>query len=749
MRPIFLLALTLKLCANQNPESGSIEGSVTDAEKAPIAAALVRVEPGGRQAVTGHDGRFHLSSLPLGPVKLTVTAKGFFSGARTDLDLSLEPRAAIEITLQREAVLEQSVVVTGSGTQSLLVEAPVRTELLTQGQIAAQGARNLAEALTGSLPGVRIESNCQNCGWTAIRMNGLEGPYTQILEDGLPTLSGASMVYALDQLPTAFFENVEVVKGGASSLYGPNAVAGVVNLVRREPQENRFQIDAQTGVYRNRPETSGGFTGQLNNIGRGWAADFYYRGHQRTHSDLDRDGFTDLTRRVANGGGATLFRRFMNDQARLTAGASAIADFRRGGNLIDLPPHETDITEQIHSYRSAGFARWNHSLSPAFYYNLSTSLSYLKRRSYYGAGFDPNAYGSTSNPLSTSDVSAGYQAGANTITAGFQHWSEHVKDVYTGYDRYTSQSFRNSGVYLQDEWRIGSRFALLGGIRGDKSNLLDHWIMSPRGNVRIGLTKTLNLRAGVSTGFRPPQIFDEDLHIAAAGGEAMLVRYAQGLREESSRSLTAALDYSTRLAGGPLQLGASFFWTRLDDVFQLTEVSDAGEDNRILERTNGAGSRFRGVEFNGRWRASSRLAFRGGGTFQLARYDEPEPIFGSLRYFRTPNRYGYAGADLSLPGGVELLNSFEFTGAMIVPHYAGYIAEDRLEKSGSFQVWNLILSREWKAGGDHRTLRLYLRGNNILNSFQKTFDQGPSRDSTYVYGPLSPRGLIAGMTMQF
>ncbi|NWF83810.1 MAG: TonB-dependent receptor, partial [Bryobacteraceae bacterium] len=280
MRLVMLFALAFKLGADELPVGGSIDGIVTDSERVPVAAASIRVEPGGRQTVTGADGRFRLWPLPLGPVTLTVTAKGFFSGARTELDLSLEPRAEVEITLQRDAVLEQSVVVTGSRTQSLLVEAPVRTELVTQEHVAAQGARSLAEALTASLPGVRIENNCQNCGWTAIRMNGMEGPYTQILEDGLPTLSGASMVYALDQLPTEFFENIEVVKGGASSLYGPNAVAGVVNLVRREPRGNHLRLDAQAGSYRGRPEYSGGFTGQMDKIGGGWAADFYYRGQQ-------------------------------------------------------------------------------------------------------------------------------------------------------------------------------------------------------------------------------------------------------------------------------------------------------------------------------------------------------------------------------------------------------------------------------------------------------------------------------------
>jgi outer membrane receptor for ferrienterochelin and colicins len=389
-------------------------------------------------------------------------------------------------------------------------------------------------------------------------------------------------------------------------------------------------------------------------------------------------------------------------------------------------------------------------VNPEFYYNLSTSLSYLKRDSYYGAGFDPNAYGDTRNPLSTTDASAGWQAGRHTLSSGFQFWHERIEDVYPGYERDTRQTFRNSGFYVQDEWRVNSRLAVLGGVRMDKSNLLNHWILSPRGNVRVGLTPSLSFRAGFSTGFRPPQIFDEDLHIAAVGGEAMLVRYAQGLRAESSRSLTSALDYVGRVGGRPLQLGASFFWTSLRDVFQLVETDQEMGGNRVFERTNGPGSRFRGVEFHGRWQLRRGLSMRGGGSFQQSRYQVPEPVFGSLRYFRNPNRYGYAGLDMDLPGGIELLQTLDLTGSMLVPHYAGFIPEDRLERSRTFQVWSFVLAKTIPLGSaDERRMRIYLRGNNLTNSFQRDFDQGPDRDSTYIYGPVAPRGLLAGVTVSF
>ncbi len=117
-------------------------------------------------------------------------------------------------------------------------------------------------------------------------------------------------------------------------------------------------------------------------------------------------------------------------------------------------------------------------MNPSFYYNLSSSLSYLNARQLLWGWFRPERYGDTRNPLSTTDASAGWQAGRHTLSSGFQFWHERIEDVYPGYARDTRQTFRNSGLYVQDEWRVNSRLAVLGGVRMDKSNLLDQWILS-------------------------------------------------------------------------------------------------------------------------------------------------------------------------------------------------------------------------------------------------------------------------------
>ncbi|MBK9167550.1 MAG: TonB-dependent receptor [Bryobacterales bacterium] len=723
---------------------GGISGRLVDEEGRPVAGA--RIEAGIRTAITGTDGGFLLTPLPPGTAILRALAANHYEGRKLAVEVREGVIGEIEIVLPLRTALEQSVVVTGTSTPYLTVDAPVRTELVTQQLTDALVKRTLTEALTATVPGVRVESNCANCGFTALRLNGLPGAYTQILEDGLPSVSGVSMVYGLDAIPTEFLEQLEVVKGGNSSLYGPNAVAGVVNLVRREPRENTFSADTMTGWHKGRPEQQAGLAAQIVSLPAEWTGDFYFRGIRRTQIDRDRDGFTELPRRELLAGGGTLYRRFLDGRASLAAGGSVSDEFRRGGSQFDLRPEDTFITEQIASRRETGFLRFHHAPTPLTYYSLNTSYSLFRRNSYYGADFDPNAYGSTRNPLATGDAQIGRQQGKHTLLGGYQFWREGVEDRIPAYGRAFDNRFRNHGLYFQDEYRVSPRLVLVGGVRADRNNTVDSWVLSPRGNVRYGLTQSWNVRAGVSTGFRAPMIFDEDLHIAAVGGEGFLVERGPGLRKERSLSYNAALDYSGTLGGRRLQAGASVFSTQLRDTFQLAETERDGF--RLLQRVNGAGSFVRGVDFSANIQASAWLGFRAGWTMQQARFQEPEPQFGSLRFFRTPNQYGFVQADFDLPGGFSLIGSGDFTGSMAVPHYAGVIPEDRLEASKRFAVFNLIASRSFDLR-DTASLRLYVAALNTGDDFQRDFDRGPLRDSTYIYGPLQMRQFNVGMTLRF
>jgi outer membrane receptor for ferrienterochelin and colicins len=305
---------------------------------------------------------------------------------------------------------------------------------------------------------------------------------------------------------------------------------------------------------------------------------------------------------------------------------------------------------------------------------------------------------------------------------------------------------------LQDEFKLKPRFVIVAGLRADKSNTLEKWVASPRGNIRIGLSENWILRFGASTGFRAPRIFDEDLHIMAVGGEGFVIENSPNLKKEAALSWTSSLDYVRDVRGGHLQAGVNFFSTNLDDVFVLEETPVAGGDFRRFLRVNRPGSHVRGVEFDLNWRINRNLVLRGGSTFQQARYQEPEPVFGSLRYFRAPNRYGFASLDVFLPRGMSIFATADLTGSMLVPHYAGYIPEDRLQKTPKFVVYNLVFSRAFdlsRSAGNSSRMRWYVRVDNLFDTYQRDLDKGPLRDAGYFHGPMSMRAVTLGVTMTF
>jgi outer membrane receptor for ferrienterochelin and colicins len=708
------------------------------------------VNTGGahRIEVTDINGEAVFGGMATGAVSVVASADAFYSNQARRVDLIAGQQTVVTIELQPHTVVSETVVVTGSGTESLIQEAPIRTELITPQVVERQVKTTLAEAFQATISGVRTEMNCQNCGFMQLRMNGLEGPYVQILEDGLPSYSGVTAVYGLEQIPAAFLDQIEVVKGGNSALYGPGAVAGVVNLIRREPRENRFRVDAITGWHHGRPEQQIGGSAQLAEMPGGFAGDFYYRGSNRVAIDRDGDGFSDIGKRQLQSGGFGLFRRFIDGKARLSITGSVADEFRRGGDQLNKPPHETWITEQVDSGRFSTAVGWNHALSPKTYYNLRGSHAYYGRQSYYGAGMDPNAYGNTRNPLWVGDAQLAHQAGRHSVLGGYQLSWEHVEDNAPAYSRTYGGTFQNHGMYLQDEWRASTRFSLIGGARFDKSNQVERWIVSPRVGLKFGLTDNFVWRGTLSTGFRAPAVFDEDLHIAQVGGDGFVLQNDPDLKEEKAVSFATGLQSLGTAFGRRYQVGFNVFYTELRDAFTLVEDDVHDQAFRRLLRVNGPGAHVAGVDFDGDIQLTSRFGLRGGLSVQQARWKEPEEQFGARDFFRTPKRYGFFGFDWDLPGEIEITATADFTGSMLVPHYMGYIPADRLETSRRFGVLNAVVSKTF-AIADSSTIRLFFNLQNIGDSYQRDLDRGASRDSAYVYGPAEMRRSVIGLTYAF
>lgn len=643
-------------------------------------------------------------------------------------------------------LFQSEVVVTATRTRQRLTDVPVRTEVVSQEAMRQVQARTLADAVEYTT-GVQVESNCQNCNFSQIRLLGLSGPYTQILIDSQPIISSLAQVYGIEQIPARMIERIEVVKGGGSALYGPGSVGGVVNVISREPARSG-------GAFELRAESSGGqglYSGNgavdLVSADRQTLFTAFGQADSVAPIDVDGDGFTEVSLRRLGAIGARFNRYAVGGRAKLTADLTRIDEHRRGGNALDLPPHEADIAESIDSLRTSASANWFHSVNAAFDYRITAAWADTARDSYYGVGRDPNAYGETANTLAIVDTQFNHYVRRHILSWGVQHSADSLTDSQPAYGRLTDQHYRNTGVFLQDDWTMARGWQLLIGARTDKHSALSRAVVSPRAALMWSPVASLDVRLSAARGFRAPQLFDEDLHLSSVAGDVRVIVQDPELRQESADSFMAGFEWKPVAGPGQALIEINAFDTRLRDLFHVIARDIPDTAPYEMFKTNVGGARVHGVEVNAGWGIGDRFVLQGGFVEQRARFDRAEPDFGSRAFFRTPERLANATLTLRELAGFDLFAGVRYAGPMFAPHYAGYIAQDRLERTPAFVTADATISRGFAAAGGRLVLTLTAR--NLTNQFQPDLDRGPLRDAAYVYGPRFPRSIALGMRAEF
>lgn len=748
---LLLLALLPQLAAatatGETPHC-AVQTEVVDPAGHAVEGAVVRLLPdrrpdADRRATTGGDGIACLPDVPAGEHQVLVVADGFgVFDARTTKEVDAPLALRVELT----PAFGEEVVVTGTRTAKRLAEVPVHVQRISRESIEDAQARTLADAIELT-PGVRLESNCQNCNFTQVRLLGLEGPYSQILVDGQPTVSSLAHVYGIEQFPARMLDSVEVVKGGGAAIYGAGAVGGVINLIPHSPMHTHATVESRYLETGGEPGYSASGLAEWSPRDRRTGVIVLGQVDEIEPSDRDGDGFSEVASRELETFALRMEHFTLGDDARLHAEANFTAAERRGGDLprFHLEPHETALTEEISTRRVGLGVGWLHTVSSRWDYRVSASLAETRRDSYYGAGFDPNAYGETENPLWMIDAQANLYRERSTITAGVQYSDEDLVDRQPGYGREIDETKTNLGVYLQEDRQIGDRTTLVYGLRADEHSALGEPVVSPRLALMIAPRDDVTLRMSAARGFRAPEVFDEDLHIELAAGAARVVVPATDLVEERSEAFLASLEWSPSFGRrGTASLEAAAFRTDLDDLFDVVERDDPSTPEQTeFVRVNAAGARVEGVELAASVRWGSRLTAQLGFVAQSSRFDQPEPDFGSSVFFRTPDQHGTLNLRWSLPQQIDLFLGARYTGPMVAPHYAGFIAEDRLERTPSFLEWDLNLSRSFLVRG--RDLEVTVGAKNLTDEFQEDLDRGPDRDSNYVYGPRFPRSYTVGL----
>jgi outer membrane receptor for ferrienterochelin and colicins len=669
-------------------------------------------------------------------------------------------------TLKNQTFSE--VVVTGTKTFKRKTESSVIVNVMDSKTLNNLQVCNLSEGLKFQ-PGLRIETDCQTCNYTQLRMNGLQGGYSQILINGRPIFSPMMGLYGMEQLPVNMIERIEVVRGGGSSLYGSSAIGGTVNVITKLPKKSGYEINSfYQSVNGDANDFNLNGNATLVNKSKNLGISVFLNKRHRDFLDVNGDNFSELPKLENNAFGFNSFYVPMDNQ-KLELSISYLNEYRFGGEMKNILPHLTmQSEERKHSI-------WLGSIDYQINFNkdkssliLYSAFQNTNRTHYTGIYPDSSAeiQNHLANPPYGNSLAKTIQGGIqinhklvnffktkNVVTFGMEYISDQVNDEIKAYHYLVDQHTKDLGTFIQSDWDVTPQFNLLSGVRLDHHNLVDKLIWSPRLALLYKFKNNTQFRISYGSGFRAPQAFDSDLHIAFAGGGVSRVQLSRQLNEENSQSLSTSINYDRAsdkfIAGFTLEA----FYTHLRNAFVLQNL---GRDSfgEIFEKRNGYGASVRGVTLELRANYNKKIQIETGFTLQNSLFEnEVEHVQGlssTREFLRTPNQYGFANINYTPNSNWNINLNYVYTGSMQLVHFGGAdnFSNDAMLESPNFSEFNTKIAYNFPLEKLKNNIEIYGGVKNIFNAYQNDFDIGKNRDSNYIYGPNAPRTFFVGLRLR-
>lgn len=827
----FISAKTFEPVPFKTPSDANVFGHVVDAKTGEHLPGMSITIKGTRiGTTTGSSGHFYFSNLKPGKITLRVSGIGYIAQEKT-ITVKTNQVSEVNFEVEPDEFDLEEVVVTSNREQTIRRVAPTLVNVLDNKIFINANANNLAQGLVFQ-PGVRVENNCQNCGFNQVRINGLDGHFTQILIDSRPVMSSLAGVYGLEQIPANMIERVEVVRGGGSALFGSSAIAGVINIITKEPKQNSVNFSESMGFTGMKSlDNNLGFNASIVSENGRAGAMLFGQARYRAPWDANGDGYSEIGKVESRSLGARAYLKTGN-YSRLVGEIHTINENRRGGDHLNWPDHVAGVSEHVRHNIYSGNLKFDlYSEGYKHHLQIFSSAQHIHRESYYGgigepevggkkAGqigvpIPPESYGNTYGDTHGLTAVGGLQYSYNFdkllfLPAQFLFGAEYNYDRLQdempilnwkannkGQSLYPKmdQIIRNGSQLAQIEWK-NDHVGILLGARLDENSVLKNPIVSPRATLRYNPTHNINLRASYAKGFRAPQVFDEDLHVAVVQGETKKVINDENLKPEVSHAFSLSADMYHNFGKLKTNFLIEGFYTKIQDVFTTKEAETANAEGFFIQRRiNGDGAYVYGMNFEAKL-AYKMFNFQGGLTLSKNRYEKPQEwgmhtvkdAAGNFvkekddegrmvyknesqesdQYTRTPSVYGYFTLGFNPVKPLNIALTGNYTGRMYVPHVIGYGVHSAINDKGTPQVDDkdeaprvdeLLHSKSFFELGtkisydfkiyNHITLQAFAGITNIFNAFQNDFDLGPDRDSGFIYGPTQPRTGYVGMRFSF
>lgn len=767
----------------------TLTGRVTEAKTdLPVPFATVQIEGSKHGTMADSVGNFQLSHIPEGKHTLVISAVGHET-KRVAFAATAGTSDALAIRLRRTLIEVGGMVVTGTRTPRYIKDVPVFTEVVSKASIEDKSASNLFEALNNE-SGVRVEQQCQACNFSVLRMQGLGADHTQILLDGQPVYSGLAAVYGLQQMSTADIDQIEIVKGAGSALYGSNAIAGAINIVSAIPRTtegtvriefgehgtNRYDVSAST-----RKDKLGIFLFAQQNE----QDELDETGDNNARDGVDRpDGWLDRVRSSGRNAGFNLYLDNTIAADQLIVRGRAITETRLGGwGTDDLFKNPfAPGTENISTRRYSGQIEYRCGFTNGA--ELNSSIAYTNHNrdatnDTFLGDYDA-AYGTpppvdllrpyvADEHLITTNLNLMYPvATRHRLTSGLQYTHNRLKESGMYLDSDTQEPYRSAskktsnevGLYLQDEFKPSDRFEFVAGLRFDRHSSEDEFrgsgdvlsqglapleydesTVNPRFSLKYLATNAITLRSSIGTGYRVPYGFSEDLHLCSGSPRV----YKGGdLRPEKSFSYSFTADYTARSFTASLNL----YRTDLTNAIAFAEADSTVRDlGYSYEWRNVDDAYVMGAEVNSSIALATGLSL--GLRFELfnGEYDHARADWLGTPYesdSRNIPRYPQVSGGLKLNvarAGWDLVCDADAKGKMFIDLTEPEDPADvKIHETESYVIINAKLSRTIA-----QRYQVYLGAKNLTDYTQ---EEKHISDAAFMYAPVYGRIVYAGVQVK-